>query len=61
MLIPGSAGSSARFIASIHPSAALRGSDEERDNMFEGLVSDLRVTAFVLVGRALNPIRLPKT
>jgi hypothetical protein len=36
------------LIASIHPSAVLRGSEEERDNMFAGLVSDLRVAASAL-------------
>jgi uracil-DNA glycosylase family protein len=47
-LIPGPPGSGAQLIASIHPSAVLRGSEEERDNMFEGLVNDLRVAASAL-------------
>jgi uracil-DNA glycosylase len=47
-LIPGPPGSGAQLIASIHPSAVLRGSEEERDNMFDGLVNDLRVAASAL-------------
>ena len=47
-LLPGPPGSGAVLIATIHPSAVLRGSDEERDNMFEGLVNDLRVAASAL-------------
>jgi uracil-DNA glycosylase family protein len=55
VLMPGPAGSGAQLIASIHPSAVLRGSDEERDTMFDGLVSDLRVAASVLAKRVVNP------
>ena len=51
MLIPGSAGSGAQLIAPIHPSPTLRGSEEERDNLLEDLVSDLRVTASALAKR----------
>jgi uracil-DNA glycosylase family protein len=48
ILIPGPAGSGANLLASIHPSAVLRGNEEDRDQMFEGLVKDLRVAATAL-------------
>jgi uracil-DNA glycosylase len=47
-LIPGPPGSGAQLIATIHPSAVLRGDDEQRDVMFDGLVADLRVAASAL-------------
>lgn len=47
-LMPGPAGSGAQLIATIHPSAVLRGDDEQRDVMFDGLVADLRVAASAL-------------
>jgi uracil-DNA glycosylase len=47
-LIPGPPGSGAQLIATIHPSAVLRGDESERDVMFDGLVADLRVAATVL-------------
>ncbi len=47
-LIPGPPGSGAQLIATIHPSAVLRGEENERDVMFEGLVADLRMAATVL-------------
>ncbi len=47
-LIPGPAGSGASLIATIHPSAVLRGDENEREKMFEGLVSDLRIAASAL-------------
>jgi uracil-DNA glycosylase len=47
-LIPGPPGSGAQLIATIHPSAVLRGSDEDREEMFDGLVADLRVAASAL-------------
>ncbi len=47
-LIPGPPGSGAQLIATIHPSAVLRGDENGRDVMFEGLVADLRVAATVL-------------
>ncbi len=48
ILIPGPPGSGAQLIASIHPSAVLRGDEADRENMYEGLVADLRVAATVL-------------
>jgi uracil-DNA glycosylase family protein len=48
ILMPGPASSGAQLIASIHPSAVLRGSEEDRDQMFDGLVQDLRVAAIAL-------------
>lgn len=48
ILIPGPAGSGAQLLATIHPSAVLRGSEEDRDTMFDGLVKDLRVAAIAL-------------
>jgi uracil-DNA glycosylase len=47
-LIPGPPGSGAQLLATIHPSAVLRGSDDARDEMFGGLVADLRVAARAL-------------
>lgn len=47
-LIPGPAGSGAQLIATIHPSAVLRGEEDARQEMFDGLVSDLRVAASAL-------------
>ena len=47
-LIPGPPGSGAQLIATIHPSAVLRGDEQERDVMFDGLVADLRVAASAL-------------
>jgi DNA polymerase len=47
-LIAGPPGSGAQLIATIHPSAVLRGEESERDVMFDGLVADLRVAATVL-------------
>ncbi len=47
-LIPGPPGSGAQLIATIHPSAVLRGDDDAREAMFEGLVADLRVAARAL-------------
>ncbi|HEY7523329.1 MAG TPA: UdgX family uracil-DNA binding protein [Candidatus Limnocylindrales bacterium] len=35
-------------VATIHPSAVLRGGDEHRDALFDGLVADLRVVAEAL-------------
>lgn len=52
-LIPGPKGSGAQLIATIHPSAVLRGEESERQAMFDGLVSDLRVAATAL-GRQLG-------
>jgi uracil-DNA glycosylase len=52
-LIPGPPGSGAQLIATIHPSAVLRGEESERQAMFDGLVSDLRVAAAAL-GRPLG-------
>ena len=45
---PGPPGSGAQLIATIHPSAVLRGDEPERDVMFDGLVADLRIAASVL-------------
>lgn len=47
-LMPGPPGSGAQLIATIHPSAVLRGDESQRDVMFEGLVADLRVAASAL-------------
>lgn len=47
-LFPGPPGSGAQLIATIHPSAVLRGDETERDVMFAGLVADLRVAATAL-------------
>ena len=47
-LIPGPPGSGAQLIATIHPSAVLRGEEAERDAMFDGLVADLRIAASAL-------------
>jgi DNA polymerase len=47
-LVDGPPGSGARLIATIHPSAVLRGADEERDAMFAGLVADLKTAATAL-------------
>ncbi len=44
----GPAGSGARVIGTIHPSAVLRAPDETRDEAFAGLVADLRVAAGLL-------------
>jgi DNA polymerase len=51
-LMDGPPGTGARLLATIHPSAVLRGADEERDAMFDGLVHDLRVAAKTLDTRA---------
>jgi uracil-DNA glycosylase len=47
-LMPGPPGTGAQLIATIHPSAVLRGEETERDVMFDGLVADLRVAATAL-------------
>src|ERR1700712_5382761 len=47
-LMPGPPGSGAQLIATIHPSAVLRGDEAQRQEMFDGLVADLRVAASVL-------------
>ena len=47
-LIPGPPGSGAQLLATIHPSAVLRGDESERQQMFDGLVTDLRVAASAL-------------
>jgi DNA polymerase len=47
-LIPGPASSGAQLIASIHPSAVLRGGEAEQQAMFDGLVADLQVAASAL-------------
>ena len=47
-LVPGPAGSGAQLIATIHPSAVLRGDESQREEMFSGLVADLRVAASAL-------------
>jgi uracil-DNA glycosylase len=47
-LFPGPPGSGAQLIATIHPSAVLRGDESEREVMFDGLVADLRAAATVL-------------
>lgn len=46
--VPGPPGSGAQLIATIHPSAVLRGEESEREAMFDGLVADLRMAATVL-------------
>jgi uracil-DNA glycosylase len=47
-LMPGPDGSGAQLIATIHPSAVLRGDEAQREEMFSGLVADLRVAASAL-------------
>jgi uracil-DNA glycosylase family protein len=47
-LLPGPPGTGAQLIATIHPSAVLRGDDQDRDVMFDGLVADLRIAASAL-------------
>jgi DNA polymerase len=47
-LVPGPPGSGAQLIATIRPSAVLRGDESQRDEMFSGLVADLRVAASAL-------------
>lgn len=42
-VMPGPAGSGARLLATLHPSAVLRTPPESRDEAFGGLVADLRV------------------
>ncbi|HEY5336460.1 MAG TPA: UdgX family uracil-DNA binding protein [Mycobacteriales bacterium] len=42
-VMPGPAGSGARLLATLHPSAVLRTPPESRDEAFSGLVADLRV------------------
>jgi len=49
-LFDGPAGSGARLLATIHPSAVLRADDASRDAAYAGLVADLRVAAGVLAG-----------
>ena len=44
----GPAGSGARVIGTIHPSAVLRAPDETRDEAFAGLVADLCIVAGLL-------------
>jgi uracil-DNA glycosylase len=46
-LLAGPVGSGARLLATLHPSAVLRGGDQQ-DEMYEGLVRDLRVAAAAL-------------
>jgi DNA polymerase len=46
-LLDGPAGSGARLLATLHPSAVLRGGDQQ-DEMYEGFVQDLRVAATAL-------------
>jgi uracil-DNA glycosylase family protein len=48
-LLDGPRGSGARLLATIHPSAVLRGGDLQ-EQMYEGLVADLRVAATALTG-----------
>jgi DNA polymerase len=48
-LLDGPPGSNARLVATIHPSAVLRGGDQQ-EQMFQGLVADLRVAAAALSG-----------
>ena len=47
-LMPGPPGSGAQLIASIHPSAVLRGDESQREAMFDGLVADLKIAATAL-------------
>src|SRR3954449_744484 len=47
-LLEGPSGSGARLVATIHPSAVLRGGDQQ-EQMYEGLVRDLSVVARELV------------
>ena len=49
-LLDGPAGSGARLLATIHPSAVLRADDASRDEAFAGLVRDLTVAANALAG-----------
>ncbi len=51
-LMAGPPGTHAQLIATIHPSAVLRGEESARESMFEGLVADLRVAASALVNSA---------
>lgn len=51
VLMEGPAGSGAKIIATIHPSAVLRGDEKDRQNMFDGLVADLRTAASSLATR----------
>jgi uracil-DNA glycosylase family protein len=46
-LLDGPPGSSARLMATLHPSAVLRGGDQQ-DQMYEGFVQDLRTAAAAL-------------
>jgi DNA polymerase len=48
-LLDGPNGSNARLLATIHPSAVLRGGDQQ-EQMYEGFVADLRVAAAALNG-----------
>ena len=48
-LLDGPPGSGARLLATIHPSAVLRGGDQQEE-MYQGLVNDLRVAATALSG-----------
>ncbi len=43
-LLEGPAGSGAKLLATVHPSAVLRGGDQQ-EAMYEGLVRDLQVAA----------------
>ncbi len=47
-LLSGPPGSGAQLIASIHPSAVLRGEESQREAMFDGLVADLKIAATAL-------------
>jgi DNA polymerase len=49
-LLAGPPGSSARLMATLHPSAVLRGGDQQ-DQMYEGFVRDLRTAAEALQNR----------
>jgi DNA polymerase len=49
-LLAGPPGSSARLMATLHPSAVLRGGDQQ-DQMYEGFVADLRTAAAALGNR----------
>jgi DNA polymerase len=57
-LLPGPAGSGARMVATLHPSAVLRTPPDARDEAFAGLVRDLAVAASAL-GRTQPPDNPP--
>jgi len=50
-LINGPAGTNARLLATLHPSAILRTAPEARDDAYAGFVADLRTAHAALTGR----------